>query len=228
MMAFARQKVESIVGLYKELNDNIKDEMLQLEKILLDTKINAEFDPDSEADIEWVTGEVEKILIDVPQLKKLEDKLKMADEIGSALDAAVEGLETVTNISKMIPARKAMAPRKLPATPPKRLQLATERRLMLRKKPREMPRRMPRLTPRKKPRVMQKLRKRVKRKKPRRKSQRQRRQRPNWQVTHNHNSSRYLNSRLVAMTMHHQAPPPCSNSTRNIASTERTAGSCMN
>merc|ERR1719240_1847603 len=106
MMAFARQKVESIVGLYKELNENIKDEMLQLEKILLDTKINAEFDPDSEADIEWVTGEVEKILIDVPQLKKLEDKLKMADEVGSALDAAVEGLETVTNISKMIPARK--------------------------------------------------------------------------------------------------------------------------
>jgi len=106
MMAFARQKVDSIVSLYKELNDNIKDEMLQLEKILLDTKINADFDPDSEADIEWVTGEVEKILIDVPQLKKLEDKLKMADEVGSALDAAVDGLETVTNISKMIPARK--------------------------------------------------------------------------------------------------------------------------
>lgn len=30
----------------------------------------------------------------------------MADEVGQALDAAVEGLETVTNISKMIPARK--------------------------------------------------------------------------------------------------------------------------
>lgn len=66
MMAYARKKVESIVTLYKELNDNIKNEMLQLEKILLDTKINAEFDPDSEADIEWVTGEVEKILVDVP------------------------------------------------------------------------------------------------------------------------------------------------------------------
>jgi len=30
----------------------------------------------------------------------------MASEIGEALDAAVDGLETVTNISKMIPARK--------------------------------------------------------------------------------------------------------------------------
>lgn len=30
----------------------------------------------------------------------------MADEVGQALDSAVEGLETVTNISKMIPARK--------------------------------------------------------------------------------------------------------------------------
>jgi hypothetical protein len=106
MIKYAREKVGSIVSLYKELNDNIKDEMLQLEKILLDTKINAEFDPDSEEDIKWVTGEVEKILTDVPQLKKLEDKLKMADEVGQALDNAVEGLETVTNISKMIPARK--------------------------------------------------------------------------------------------------------------------------
>jgi len=66
MIEFAKAKVGSIVDLYKELNGNIKEEMLQLEKILLDTKINAEFDPDSDADIEWVTGEVEKILIDVP------------------------------------------------------------------------------------------------------------------------------------------------------------------
>ena len=106
MIKYAREKVGSIVSLYKELNDNIKDEMLQLEKILLDTKINAEFDPDSEEDIKWVTGEVEKILADVPQLKKLEDKLDMASDISTSLDAAVEGLETVTNISKMIPARK--------------------------------------------------------------------------------------------------------------------------
>ena len=74
-MKLSREKVESIVGLFKELNDNIKDEMLQLEKILLDTKINAEFDPESEADIAWVTTEVEKILNDVPQIKKLEEKL---------------------------------------------------------------------------------------------------------------------------------------------------------
>lgn len=106
MMKYAREKVDSIVGLYKELNDNLKDEMLQLEKILLDTKINAEFDPDSEEDIKWVTGEVEKILAEVPMLKKLEDKLDMASDVSSALDAAVEGLESVTNISKMIPARK--------------------------------------------------------------------------------------------------------------------------
>lgn len=80
--------------------------MLQLEKLLLDTNINADFDPDSEADIAWVTTEIERILSEVPQLKKLEDKLNMTQEINQALEATIEGLETVTNISKMIPARK--------------------------------------------------------------------------------------------------------------------------
>lgn len=76
-MTFARQKVESIVSLFKELDANIKDEMLQLEKLLLDTNINADFDPESETDIAWVTTEIERILSEVPQVKKLEDKLNM-------------------------------------------------------------------------------------------------------------------------------------------------------
>lgn len=55
--------------------------MLQLEKLLLDTNINADFDPESETDIAWVTTEIEKILSEAPQLKKLEDKLNMTQEI---------------------------------------------------------------------------------------------------------------------------------------------------
>ena len=34
--------------------------------VVMNTKINANFDPDSAEDIEWVTGEIEKILLDTP------------------------------------------------------------------------------------------------------------------------------------------------------------------
>lgn len=65
-MKFAKKKVKTIIDSYKELDANIQGEMEELEKLLMNTKINANFDPDSAEDIEWVTGEIEKILLDTP------------------------------------------------------------------------------------------------------------------------------------------------------------------
>jgi len=69
--------------------------MESLEKVLLNVKINANFDSESSEDIEWVTGEVEKILNDTPQLKSLETKLKMVDDVDKSLDDSVMGLKKV-------------------------------------------------------------------------------------------------------------------------------------
>lgn len=66
LATFAKEKVKTIIASYKELDSDIQTELEELEKLLLDTKINANFDPDSAEDIEWVTGEVEKILNATP------------------------------------------------------------------------------------------------------------------------------------------------------------------
>jgi len=103
LMKLAKAKVKSIISNYKELDSNLQAEMEELEGILLNTKINANFDPESQEDIDWVAGEIEKILLDTPQLKTLEKKLNMTDDINDSLDAALNGLKKVTDVTKMVP-----------------------------------------------------------------------------------------------------------------------------
>ena len=66
LIKLAKSKVKTIVDSYKELDGNLQAEMEELESILMNTKINANFDPDSQEDIDWVAGEIEKILLDTP------------------------------------------------------------------------------------------------------------------------------------------------------------------
>lgn len=94
--------------------------MEELEAILLNTKINANFDPESEEDIAWVAGEIEKILLDTPQLKTLEKKLNMTDDINDSLDAALNGLKKVTDVTKMVhPVKKKIVKTKFSDEPKK-------------------------------------------------------------------------------------------------------------
>lgn len=100
LMKYAKNKVQTVVDSYVEMKNNIQFEFENLNQIMLGLKVNANFDADSAQDIEWVATEVEKSLMDTPQVKSLEDKLGMAAEKESELTEAVGGLEKVLNITQ--------------------------------------------------------------------------------------------------------------------------------
>ena len=66
MYRFAKKKVDDLIAGIKALDEHIKKEFLALEKILTDIEIDATFDPESAADIAWITTEIGKILEDSP------------------------------------------------------------------------------------------------------------------------------------------------------------------
>ena len=66
MYRFAKKKVDDLIAGIQSLDTHIKEEFLALEKILHDVEIDATFDPESAADIEWITGEISRILEDTP------------------------------------------------------------------------------------------------------------------------------------------------------------------
>ena len=68
MYRFAKKKVDDLIAGIKALDQHVKDEFLALEKILTDVEIDATFDPESAADIAWITTEIGKILEDSPQI----------------------------------------------------------------------------------------------------------------------------------------------------------------
>ena len=63
--------------------------------------IDANFDPESKEDLEWVSGEMEKILDEVPEIKVLEDKLNLTKSTTDSLDAVISHLEKATDIIGM-------------------------------------------------------------------------------------------------------------------------------
>jgi hypothetical protein len=66
---FAKHKVDSLVDHLGALDGHIKEQFTLLEKILSNTEIEADFDPTSQEDLEWVVGEILKILEDTPEIK---------------------------------------------------------------------------------------------------------------------------------------------------------------
>jgi len=66
---FAKHKVDSLVDHLGALDGHIKEQFGLLEKILSNTEIEADFDPTSQEDLEWVVEEILKILEDTPEIK---------------------------------------------------------------------------------------------------------------------------------------------------------------
>ena len=108
---YARQKVDELVAKAKEVDDHIKTHIKALEEILNAVNFNAEFDPNDATDLKWLEGEVQKILNEVPEIKILENQLKMANgtEINKVLDDVIKDLSKVVDVSKMLPAPEAPA-----------------------------------------------------------------------------------------------------------------------
>ena len=71
--------------------------------------IDANFDPESQEDLDWITGEMFKILEEVPEIKILEEKLNLSKNITSPLDAVIEHLENATSIVGMAKKKQADA-----------------------------------------------------------------------------------------------------------------------
>jgi hypothetical protein len=95
---------------YKGLDEHIKEQFAALQKILEDTRINVSgFDPDSEDDIKWLSGEIDKILKAAPEIKVLEDKLKTVDDVHPALDKVIADLQKITDVQQMIPSKEDVA-----------------------------------------------------------------------------------------------------------------------
>ena len=60
------------------------------------------FDPNSTADLQWLSNAMKKILEDVPLVKHLEQKLDKFKITHDPLDKVIEGLQKVTDITNMV------------------------------------------------------------------------------------------------------------------------------
>ena len=69
---FANTKVMELISKALELDLHVQDQLKLLEEVLLKITIDANFDPESKEDLEWVEGEMLKILEEVPEIKILE------------------------------------------------------------------------------------------------------------------------------------------------------------
>ena len=98
---FANTKVMELIAKALELDLHVKDQLTLLEDILMKITIDANFDPESQEDLDWVEGEMVKILEEVPEIKILEDKLNLSKNITSPLDAVIAHLENATSIVGM-------------------------------------------------------------------------------------------------------------------------------
>merc|ERR1711981_1298701 len=71
--------------------------------------IDANFDPESQEDLDWIEGEMIKILEEVPEIKILEEKLNLSKNITAPLDAVIAHLENATSIVGMAKKKEAAA-----------------------------------------------------------------------------------------------------------------------
>jgi hypothetical protein len=102
LYGFAKGKVDDLVKKLKSLDAHIKEQYEILEAVLKNTEIDAEFDPEDEADIEWITGEITKILETTPEIEMLEKKLSKIPLVEPDLEKIVKDLKKVVDISGMI------------------------------------------------------------------------------------------------------------------------------
>jgi hypothetical protein len=102
MYRFAKKKVDDLIAGIQSLDSHIKEEFLALEKILHDVEIDATFDPESAADIEWITGEISKILEDTPEILALEKKLGMVKDADPVLTKVMGDLKRVTDVTRIL------------------------------------------------------------------------------------------------------------------------------
>jgi len=71
--------------------------------------INATFDPTNAADLAWLEGEINKIMIEVPEIKLLENKLGMMNTTDPVLNKVIDGLKSAGMVTTYT---------KVPASPP--------------------------------------------------------------------------------------------------------------
>ena len=102
LYGFAKGKVDDLVKKLKSLDAHIKEQYEILEAVLKNTEIDAEFDPEDEADIKWITGEITKILETTPEIEMLEKKLAKIPLVEPDLEKIVKDLKKVVDISGMI------------------------------------------------------------------------------------------------------------------------------
>ena len=102
MYRFAKKKVDDLIAGIQALDAHVKAEFLALEKILTDIEIDATFDPESAADIAWITTEISKILEDSPQIQELEVKLGMVKDADPVLEKVMKDLRRVTDITRIL------------------------------------------------------------------------------------------------------------------------------
>lgn len=69
---------------------------------MTEIEIEASFDPESAADIAWITTEIEKILEDSPQIQQLETKLGMVKDADPVLTKVMNDLKRVTDITRIL------------------------------------------------------------------------------------------------------------------------------
>jgi hypothetical protein len=74
----------------KELEESLAADYKKLEEDLNNTKFEAEFDPSSKADLEFVSKEIEKILESAPEIKKIEEKVQLIKGTHESLDKLFE------------------------------------------------------------------------------------------------------------------------------------------
>jgi hypothetical protein len=102
---FAAEQLNTIVESYKALEENIATQFSELETILMGIDISVTgFDPESEEDLAWLSGEMEKILEATPEIAAMENKLGESSAVEADLDTLIDKLSKATDTFQMMPA----------------------------------------------------------------------------------------------------------------------------
>ena len=106
----ARKQVEDLVAKGTELSDHIKAEFSLLEKICDAVIINATFDPTNQEDLDWLAGEIQKILIEIPEIGILKTQMGLVNASHPSLEAVITGLKSAGITTDYKPKAVATAP----------------------------------------------------------------------------------------------------------------------
>jgi len=62
----AKMKVADLIAKHKELDSHLKDQFAELEKILVDMNIKANFNPEIKKELEWAAAQIKLVLEATP------------------------------------------------------------------------------------------------------------------------------------------------------------------